>query len=236
MLFWSKQSSKSFKKPDPVEQPISLEFEASSSQFDEPTDFAEIVEPTPSSPLAVVANKAVISQTRTKRQDELRCEIDLLNGDLVGLMKRKNTGHITVTQEEELKSKRKKKESLESELKKKKKEQERQKKSRVSKREKISKLCQTHPEVKEALKLRGKTGRPRIEIDQPLFLKAIVDIALHGSAAHEKRRSDVYRSIKTLDDLTDQLKSDGFMVSYIINQSKRTDLLSLLVAINIQGE
>jgi hypothetical protein len=43
-------------------------------------------------------------------------------------------------------------------------------------------------------------------------------------------------SIKTLDDLTDQLKSDGFMVSYIINQSKRTDLLSLLVAINIQGE
>ena len=116
MLFWSKQSSKSVKKPDPVEQTISLEFEVSSSQFDEPTDFAEIVEPTPSSPLAVAANKAVTSQTRTKRQDELRCEIDLLNGDLVGLMKRKNTGHITDAREEELKSKRKKKESLESEL------------------------------------------------------------------------------------------------------------------------
>jgi hypothetical protein len=109
MLFWSKQSSKSVKKPDPVEQTISLEFEVSSSQFDEPTDFAEIVEPTLSSPLAVVANKAVISQTRTKRQNELRCEIDLLNGDFVGLMKRKNTGHITDAQEEELKSKRKKK-------------------------------------------------------------------------------------------------------------------------------
>ena len=112
MLFWPKQSSKSVKKTDPVEQPISLEFEASSSQFDEPTDFAEIVEPTPSSPLAVVANKAVISQTRTKRQDELRCEIDLLNGDLVGLMKRKNTGHITDAQEKELKSKRKKNRQL----------------------------------------------------------------------------------------------------------------------------
>jgi hypothetical protein len=56
MLFWPKQSSKSVKKTDPVEQPISLEFEASSSQFDEPTDFAEIVEPTPSSPLAIVEN------------------------------------------------------------------------------------------------------------------------------------------------------------------------------------
>lgn len=84
--------------------------------------------------------------------------------------------------------------------------------------------------------MRGKTGRPRIEINQPLFLKANVDIALHGSAAHEKRRSNVYRSIKTLYDLTDQLKSDGFMVSYIINQSKRTNFLSLLLAINIQGE
>jgi hypothetical protein len=149
IFFWSKPSSRSVKKTDPIEQPISLEFEPSSSQFDEPTDFAEIVEPTPSSPLAVVANKSVISQTRTKRQDELRCEIDLLNGDFVILMKRKNTGHITDAQEEELKSKRKKKESLESKFKKKKKEQERQKKSRASKREKISKLCETHPGVKE---------------------------------------------------------------------------------------
>lgn len=121
----------------------------------------------------------------------MKCEIYLLNGDLVGLMKRKNTGHITDTQEEEFKSKRKRKESLEKELNKKKKEQERQKKSRATKKEKISKLCETHPEVKAALKLRGTTGRPRIEIDQPLFLKAIIDIALHGSAAHEKRRCDM---------------------------------------------
>ena len=64
--------------------------------------------------------------------------------------------------------------------------------------------------MKEALKYRSKTGRPRIEDDHPLFLKAIVDIAMHGAAAHERRRSEIYRSIKTLDDLTKQLNDDGF--------------------------
>lgn len=62
------------------------------------------------------------------------------------------------------------------------------------------------------MKLRGKTGRPTLEVDQPELLKAIVDIALHGSAAHEKRRSDVYRSIRTLDELVEELKKD-FAVS-----------------------
>ena len=61
--------------------------------------------------------------------------------------------------------------------------------------------------------MREKSGRPRLEIEQPDLLKAIVDIALYGSAAHEKRQSDVYRSIKTLQELTDQLVSDGFKIS-----------------------
>ncbi|GBL86297.1 hypothetical protein AVEN_132018-1 [Araneus ventricosus] len=65
----------------------------------------------------------------------------------------------------------------------------------------------------EGLKIREKCGRPRLEADQPELLKVIVHIAMHGSAAHENRQSDIYRSIKTLDDLTAQLKLDGFSVS-----------------------
>uniref|UniRef100_A0A0B7BG25 C2H2-type domain-containing protein n=1 Tax=Arion vulgaris TaxID=1028688 RepID=A0A0B7BG25_9EUPU len=41
----------------------------------------------------------------------------------------------------------------------------------------------------------------------------IVDIALYGSAAHEKRQSDIYRSVRTLDDLTEQLKNEGFQIN-----------------------
>ena len=51
-----------------------------------------------------------------------------------------------------------------------------------------------------------------MEVDQPLLLQAILDIAFYGSAAHEKRQSDVYRSIKTLDELTKQLNDDGFNI------------------------
>ena len=51
-----------------------------------------------------------------------------------------------------------------------------------------------------------------VSYGQPLLLKAILDIALHGSAAHEKRQSDVYRSIKTLDELMKQLNDDGFNI------------------------
>jgi hypothetical protein len=57
----------------------------------------------------------------------------------------KNNGHITEAKEDELKSKRKNKDP-------------RQKKSRAAKRETISKLCETHFEVKSTLKLKGKTG------------------------------------------------------------------------------
>ena len=69
-----------------------------------------------------------------------------------------------------------------------------------------------NPELKPTLKIRNEAGRPRLEDDQPLFLQAILEIAFNGSAAHEKRQSDVYRSIKTLDELTKQLNDDGFNI------------------------
>lgn len=69
-------------------------------------------------------------------------------------------------------------------------------------------LCAKNPELKEALKIRDKSGRPNLEIEQPELMKAIINIAIHGSAADEKRRSDIYRSIKTLDELYEELKKD----------------------------
>jgi len=60
--------------------------------------------------------------------------------------------------------------------------------------------------------VRDKTGRPIIEEDQSLLLETIVDIPLHGSASHERRQNDVYKSTKTLDQLTEQLKTDGFTI------------------------
>jgi len=87
-------------------------------------------------------------------------------------------------------------------------EASRQKKSRQLKRQAIAEACARDDELKKKMRIRNKTGRPALEEDQPELMRAIVNIAIHGCAAHEKRRSDTYRSIKTLDDLLEELKKD----------------------------
>ena len=107
----------------------------------------------------------------------------------------------------------KKKEELELKLKHKISDQKRAKKARDDRKAKLAKITEDNPDIKKALKLRDNPGRPRIEQDQPLLLKTIIEIAMYGSAAHEKRQSDIYRSVKTLDELTTELKKDGFEIS-----------------------
>lgn len=77
-----------------------------------------------------------------------------------------------------------------------------QREKRVRCKENIKDLIAAHPDAHNFLKIRSRPGRPRLEEDQPELLKAICDIAIHRSAAHEKRQTEIYRFIKTLDELT----------------------------------
>ena len=52
---------------------------------------------------------------------------------------------------------------------------------------------------------------PQYDVEE--LIATIVRIAISGSAAHERRRNEVARSVKTLDDLTDALQEDGFNLS-----------------------
>lgn len=62
--------------------------------------------------------------------------------------------------------------------------------------------------------MRASVGRPSLETDQPELLKTIVEIAMRGASAHQKRREDIYRSIKTLSELNECLTTDfGFTIS-----------------------
>lgn len=63
------------------------------------------------------------------------------------------------------------------------------------------------------MQIKKKVGRPRVEEDQSELLKTIIEIAIHGSAAHDRRREELYRSVKTLTELTDALKDSGFTIS-----------------------
>lgn len=146
-------------------------------------------------------------------QINLQSEIEILNSDLVGLYERQTRGMLTHEQIIELKEKKQRKSDLEKKLKRKRSDQIRSQKARNEKKRKLNALFEQNPGLRATLNVRSNPGRPRIEEDQSSLLDTIINIAMHGSASHERRQSEVYRSIKTLDQLTDQLKQDGFVIS-----------------------
>lgn len=93
-------------------------------------------------------------------------------------------------------------------------DEKRSRKNRLKRKEDLKKIFDMHPDAAKLVKLRTDFGRPRIEETQPLLLQVIADIAIHGSAAHEKRQSDIYRSVKTLNELCTEInKRDNFSIS-----------------------
>lgn len=69
-----------------------------------------------------------------------------------------------------------------------------------------------HPDAAKVLCLRDDVGRPSCEVNQPQLFQTIIDIAMHGASADEKRRSEGLRSCRTLDDLHVELKNFGFSI------------------------
>ena len=166
-----------------------LEFEPNSSQFTE-----EIVDDD-NAPAGTSKEKPSEEKkkSRTYAQDRINSDIDVLNKEIVALTSKKRGISWTDDDEKVLKKKRSELEQLEKDLNKRVSNQKSKNKSREKKKVLLEKVCTEHPEIKNALKIRERTGRPALEVEQPLLLKTIIDIAVHGSAAHEKRQSDVYR-------------------------------------------
>ena len=65
------------------------------------------------------------------------------------------------------------------------------------------------------MKTKQTVGRPRIESDQPMLLKDVLDIATIGAACSDKRRDDLFRTVKTLDDLKEAIDQLGYKLSRI---------------------
>ena len=88
-----------------------------------------------------------------------------------------------------------------------------QKKHRENVRNKLESAKEKNPELAAILKSKKGPGKPRIEDKQPDLLKTIVDLVTCGSAADGRRRTDVLRSCRRLDDLHEQLKNLGYSLS-----------------------
>lgn len=146
---------------------------------------------------------------KTPAQDKVKAEISSIRQDISYLSGKKDSGLATPEQKQTLKGLRIQLIEKEKELKRKVGDLKRHRQFREERRI----LIKEKPEVAAELRYRQVPGRPSLEVEQPELLKAIVDIALHGSSADERRRSDVIRSVKTLDELTTELQHRGFNVS-----------------------
>lgn len=146
-------------------------------------------------------------------QKKLESEILVLTSDLAALERRKNSGLISDDMITEYEGKKKRLNECHNMLKKRKREMERSRTTRRLKKQKLDMAIDEIPELREKLGVRTSANRPRLEEDQPFLLETITNLALHGSAAHERRRDDVIRTVKTLDDLVDKLEENGFSLS-----------------------
>lgn len=152
--------------------------------------------------------------TLTPAQSKTKNELLVLDSEIATLKKRKNCGLLTDEMATELKLKKEKMEKLRKLIKKQEKEMFRHRNRRLQNKKNLENACAENPGLRKKLKARGKTGRPSIETDQPFLLQAIIDLALHGSAAHERRRDETIRTVKTLDNLVEKLRDDyGFTLS-----------------------
>lgn len=115
--------------------------------------------------------------------------------------------------QEELNNTKKELESERRTLKRKKQIAEAQQRFRKRKQAKIAALVEDMPEAQNALKQRSLPGRPPIEEDQPILHKTILEIAVFGSAADDRMRTNVIRSVKTLTDLHEELTNSNFALS-----------------------
>ena len=156
------------------------------------------------------------NQPLTPAQTKLKSDVLVMEGALAKLLEAKLLGLESETSEKinkrivDLKSEIKKKKQ---ELKRKVNIQKAVKKYRNKKRTAEEALMKENPEVAKALKIRENVGRPRVEEDQPGLLEDILKIATIGAACGDRRRDDLFRTVKTLDDLKKAIGDLGYQVS-----------------------
>ena len=130
---------------------------------------------------------------------------------MIGLYKKREKGMMSTIDREELEKREKSVEQMKNKLTKKAKNQQRQQKHRDNRKRKHDAL---DPHTRKLItgKETATAGQPP-KGDNSALIETIAQIAITGSAADVRRRSEVIRTVKTLDDLTSSLRSAGFDLS-----------------------
>ena len=87
------------------------------------------------------------------------------------------------------------------------------KKLREKKKRQMAQAIVDFPSLSNTLKVRDSVGKPPIEDVYPNLHADILNIATIGAAASDRRRQNLYRTVKTLDQLHSALSDLGYRLS-----------------------
>ena len=156
-----------------------------------------------------------VKEVHCPAQEKLVKEIGAKESLLKSLLESRNLGILdaesAATISRRIKTISEEKANLEKTLKRKKTVQRAITKHRKKEKEKKLKIMREYPEIAASVNLQvhNQPGRPSLDIDQPELMNDILNIATIGAACSDKRREDLFRSIKTLDDLHSELEKMG---------------------------
>ncbi|KAL4721037.1 hypothetical protein ACJJTC_012456 [Scirpophaga incertulas] len=166
------------------------------------------------SPDTPSASSSILQPVRaTPAQDKLKNQISLLQMEFDLAVGRRDFLGATENKTRDVTKLRREIDKCTKELRKKEQHMHHSQSHRLSIKSKIKLACNQSPIVADLLKARSAPGRPRLEEQQPQLLKTIVDLAMFGASAEERRRSEIVRSCRTLTDLHEKLKEHGFQIS-----------------------
>ncbi|CAG9792722.1 unnamed protein product [Diatraea saccharalis] len=172
------------------------------------------VTPAQGSPDTPTASRSTLQPVRaTPAQDKLKNHISLIQMELDLAVRRRDAQGASEDKTRDVMKLRQEIDRCKKELRKKEQHMRHSQSHRLSKQSKIELACNQSPTVASLLKTRSAPGRPRLEEQQPLLLKTIVDFAMFGASAEERRRSEIVRSCRTLTDLHEKLREHGFEIS-----------------------
>lgn len=157
-----------------------------------------------------------IRQYDAPAQAKLKAELSLINERLSNLNEARNLGigeELTTNLTKQINEFTLKKHKTESKLRYLQSAMKANKKLRDKKKRALAQAVKDFPNLDTSLKVRDSTGRPPLEETYGNLHQVILSIATIGAAASDRRREDLFRSVKTLDQLHSALDDMGFKLS-----------------------
>ena len=164
----------------------------------QPTDPIETITVEPSEP----------TLHPTPSQEKIKAEIGTDSEILLGFIRKRDIGQATSMDLKEIKSRQTQLDAKKAKLKTMELTQKRQQKFRLNQKRKIENL-----EKETGAKLTKTSREEEKEEYNKSLIEAMCRIAISGSAAHERRRTEVIRSVKTLDQLKNALSREGYEIT-----------------------